>query len=145
MRDKFLVLKLDQYAGNVDEIVCVALTGYGYERYGADEATLVYNDKVAPILNEMGLEEAPLEFSLFETEYGLAPYSLDSASTNYLRLGIDSYMNVEAIREMIEIWNKAYGDSEGNLEITVELKGKSVTVKVLGFDFIEVSETRTSL
>ena len=148
MSDKFLVAKLDQYAGNVDEIVCVALTGWGAERYGEEQARKVFDVKVKPLSENPDDEysELPIEFSNFNTEYGLMPYELDSSSTNNLRIGLDSYADEDSIREMLSVWDKAYGNGEGHLSITVDgLHGKSVTVKVLGFDLVEVVEQRTTL
>ena len=148
MSDKFLVVKLDQYAGNVDEIVCVALTGWGADRYGADQARKVFDAKVKPLSEnpEDEYPEFPVEFSNFNTEYGLMPYELDSSSTNNLRIGLDSYADEYSIKQMLDIWGTAYGDGQGYLSITVDnLHNSSVTVKVLGFDLVEVIEQRTTL
>lgn len=149
MTDKFLVLKLDQYAGNVDEIVCVALTGWGFERYGCEQAREVFDKKVKPFLEDPDEEypTLPVEFCHFPTEYGHAPYGLDGFSTNNLRLGLDTYTSSpEHIQAMFDIWDKAYGDGESNLKIVVDgIHGREVTVKVLGFDLIEVQEVRTTL
>lgn len=148
MKDKFLVVKLDQYAGNVDEIVCVALTGYGADRYGEEQARKVFDGKVRPLLEDQDDEypQLPIDFMQFATEYGSMPYELDSASNNNLRLGIDSYTTKEMLDEMLDIWDKAYGNSEGCLEITVDdIHRSSVTVKILGFDLITVAENRETL
>lgn len=149
MTDKFLVLKLDQYAGNVDEIVCTALTGGGFERYGGEQARAVFQEKVKPFLEDPDEEYPmlPVEFCHFATEYGHAPYALDGFYTNNLRLGLDTYCSSsEDLRAMFDIWDRAYGDEQGNLEIVVEgIHGKSVTVKILGFDLVEVQEVRTTL
>lgn len=150
MNDKFLVVKLDQYAGNVDEIVCVALTGWGADRYGEKQAREVFNAKVKPLLADDDEDdeypEMPIEFMQFDTEYGSMPYALDSSSTNNLRLGIDTYTTEEMLQEMLDVWGKAYGDGEGHLSITVDgLHGSSVTVKVIGFDLVTMSESRTTI
>ena len=150
MNDKFLVVKLDQYAGNVDEIVCVALTGWGADRYGEKQAREVFNAKVKPLLAEDDEDdeypEMPIEFMQFDTEYGSMPYALDSSSINNLRLGIDTYTTEEMLQEMLDVWGKAYGDGEGNLTITVDdIHQESVTVKVIGFDLVTVSESRTAI
>ena len=150
MNDKFLVVKLDQYAGNVDEIVCVALTGWGADRYGEKQAREVFNARVKPLLADDDEDdeypEMPIEFMQFDTEYGSMPYALDSLSTNNLRLGIDTYTTEEMLQEMLDVWGKAYGDGEGNLTITVDdIHQESVTVKVIGFDLVTVSESRTAI
>jgi hypothetical protein len=150
MRDKFLVVKLDQYAGNVDEIVCVALTGWGAERYGEQQARKVFDAKVRPLLTDDVDEEypeLPIEFMQFATEHGSMPYELDrSSSINNLRLGIDSYTTKEMIHEMLDIWGRAYDNGEGCLEITVDdIHRSSVTVKILGFDLVTVVENRETL
>jgi hypothetical protein len=149
MNDKFLVVKLDQYAGNVDEIVCVALTGWGADRYGEEEARKVFDAKVRPLLTDDTEEEypdLPIEFYNFKTEYGLRAYELDSSSANNLRLGIDNYTTKEMIYKMFDIWDTAYGDGQGCMKITVDdLHNGSTTVKILGFDLITVVETRETL
>lgn len=146
--NKFLVVKLDQYAGNVDEIVCVALTGWGAERYGEHQARKVFDAKVRPLLDEPDEEypELPIEFMNFATEYGMHPYQVDFPANNDLRLGIDDGNTEEMICDMIDIWHKAYGNDEGHLIITVDgIHGASATVKVLGFDLIDVVENRVTL
>lgn len=147
MTTKFLVVKLDQYAGNVDEIVCVALTGSGMERYGGKQAQLVFNEKLRPLLDsDDEYAELPIDFMEFPTDHGTAPYELDGSSTNSLRFGIDDYSDIESINETIALWKLAYGQPDG--EVTIEVPGvhdKPVTVKVLGFELIEVKETRTTL
>jgi hypothetical protein len=148
MKDKFLVVKLDQYAGNVDEIVCVALTGWGSERYGQRQAREVFNAKVLPLLGDVDEEypQLPVDFMNFSTEHGSMAYELDSSSTNNLRMCIDGYTTEEMLNEMLDIWGTAYGNGEGHMEITVDnIHKRSVTVKILGFDLVTVSETRTKL
>ncbi len=150
MSNKFLVIKLDQYAGNVDEIVCVALTGWGADRYGEEQALKVFDAKVRPLLvvddEDEDYPELPIEFYNFKTEYGLKPYELDRSSINNLRLGIDSYATNEMIHEMLDIWKTAYDNGQGCMEITVDdLHGSSVTVKILGFDLVTVVENRETL
>jgi len=149
MKDKFLIVKLDQYAGNVDELVSVALTGWGAERYGREQARKVFDAKVKPLLTDDTEEEYPefpIEFMNFDTEYGSMPYALDSSSTNNLRLCVDGYTTEEMLNEMLDIWSKAYGDEQGFLSITVDgLHNRSVTVKVIGFDLVEVVENRKTL
>ena len=147
MKDKFLVVKLNQYAGNVDEIVCVALTGFGADRYGDEQAQKVFEAKVRPLLVDPEYPgQLPVEFVNFGTRYGLMPYELDSSSTNNLRLGVDRYAEIEQIHELLDIWGTAYGDGEGHMEITVDgLHDRSVTVKILGFDLITVGEIRETL
>lgn len=149
MNDKFLVVKLDQYAGNVDEIVCVALTGWGADRYGEEQARKVFDAKVRPLLTDDADEEypeLPIEFMQFSTEHGSMPYELDRSSINNLRLGLDSYATSEMLHEMLDIWGKAYGNGEGYLEITVDdIHRSSVTVKILGFDLVTVVENRETL
>ena len=148
VKNKFLIVKLDQYAGNVDEIVSVALTGWGSERYGREQARKVFDAKVRPLLKNPEDEyfQLPVEFIEFPTEYGNMLYELDSSSTNNLRVGIDHYTDEEMIKEMFAIWGKAYGDDQGSLIITVDaIHNKSVTVKILGFDLVNVIESRTVL
>lgn len=149
MKDKFLIVKLDQYAGNVDEIVSVTLTGWGAERYGREQARKVFDAKVKPLLTvdtDEEYPEFPIEFMNFDTEYGSMPYALDSSSTNNLRLCVDRYTTEEMLNEMLDIWGKAYGDGEGHLSITVDgIHNGSVTVKVIGFDLVTVSESRNKL
>jgi hypothetical protein len=149
MNDKFLVVKLDRYAGNVDEIVCVALTGFGAAaRYGIEQARKVFDAKVRPLLGDPDNEhpQLPMEFLNFDTEYGSMPYALDSSSTNNLRLCIDGYTTVKMLNETLDIWSAAYGNGEGHMEITVDdIHDKSVTVKILGFDLVTVVETRETL
>lgn len=150
MNDKYLIVKLDQYAGNVDEIVCAALTSFGADRYGEKQANKVFNEKVAPLLKKDDPErewaELPVEFMNFNTEYGLMPYELDSSSTNNLRLGIDCYTEIEQLNEMFDIWDRAYGNEDGHLVITVDgIHNCPVTVKVLGFDLVTVVEQRETL
>lgn len=155
MTNKFLVVKLDQYAGNVDEIVCVALTGWGADRYGHEQARKVFDAKVRPFLAEPEDDdddddeyypEMPIEFMKFKTEYGLMPYELDSSSTKNFRLGIDRYTEIEQIHEQLDIWDRAYGNGKGHMEITVDgLHGGPTTVKILGFDLITVGEIREKL
>jgi hypothetical protein len=148
MKDKFLVVKLDQYAGNVDEIVCVALTGWGAERYGAEQARKVFDAKVRPLLSDVDEEypELPIEFMNFDTEYGSSPYALDSSSINNLRMCIDGYASEEMVHEMLDIWGTAYGNGEGFMEITVDgIHKGSVTVKIIGFDLVTVVENRRTL
>ena len=152
MKDKFLVVKLDQYAGNVDEIVCVALTGWGAERYGQRQAREVFNAKVRPLLakpeddDDEEYPEMPIEFMNFSTEHGSMAYELDSSSTNNLRMCIDGYTTEEMLNEMRDIWGTAYGNGEGHMEITVDnIHKRSVTVKILGFDLVTVVENRETL
>lgn len=144
--EKRLVVKLDQYAGNVDELVSVALTGFGNDRYGAKEAKKIYKEKVAPLVNE---DEFPLDFYDFATEYGDSMYELDTNCDN-LRLGIDWVSNISDIDEAISIWEKAYMNAEGVIEISIPMsdhKGgfKNKVIKILGFDLIEIKEERTTL
>lgn len=149
MSEKFLVVKLDQYAGNVDEIVSVALTGVGADRYGDKQAQKVFDAKMKPLLDkseDYDEYNLPVEFSVFSTEYGYMPYALDNSSTNNLRFGIDSYTTDEDVEELLEIWERAYGDDDLNLVITVEdIHGKTVTVKVLGLDVVETIEQRHTI
>lgn len=148
VKNKFLIVKLDQYAGNVDEIVSVALTGWGAERYGEKQARKVFDAKVRPLLKNPEDEyfQLPVEFIEFPTKYGNMLYELDSSSTNNLRVCIDHYTDEEMIKEMFDIWDKAYGDGQGSLIITVDaIHNKSVTVKILGFDLVNVIEPRTVL
>lgn len=148
MKDKFLVVKLDQYAGNVDEIVCVALTGYGGFGHGRAQARKVFDAKVRPLLEDQDDEypQLPIDFMEFSTEYGSKPYELDSSSTNNLRMCIDGYSTDAMINEMLAIWEQAYSADDGNLVITVDdIHRSSVTVKILGFDLVEISEKRTTL
>lgn len=148
MKDRFLIVKLDQYAGNVDEIVCAALTGRGADRYGEEQAQKVFKEKVLPLLGDVDPEwpDFPVEFSDFNTEYGLMPYELDSSSTNNLRLCIDCDTDMQELHRMLDIWSKAYDNGEGCMEITVEdLHNGSVTVKVLGFDLVTTVEQRETL
>jgi hypothetical protein len=154
MKDKFLVVKLDQYAGNVDEIVCAALTGWGADRYGHEQARKVFDAKVRPLLTKSEDDddedneypEMPIEFMNFDTEYGSMPYALDSSSTNNLRLCVDGYTTKEMLHDMLDVWGTAYGNGEGHMEITVDgIHGGSVTVKIVGFDLVIVSESRTRL
>jgi hypothetical protein len=148
MKDKFLVVKLDQYAGNFDEIVCVALTGFGSERYGSEQARKVFDAKVLPLLRGSDNEypQLPMDFFNFDTEYGSMPYALDSSSTNNLRLCIDGYATDKMLNEMLDIWSAAYGNGEGHMEITVDdIHSKSVTVKIIGFDLVTVIETRETV
>lgn len=148
MKDKFLVVKLDRYAGNVDEVVCVALTGCGADRFGALAGRKLFDTKVRPLLEDPDDEypQLPVEFMNFDTEYGSMPYSLDSSSTNNLRLCIDGYTTNEMLKQMLDIWTAAYGTGEGHMEITVDdILNKSVTVNILGFDLITVVENRKIL
>lgn len=143
MTNKFLVVKLDQYAGNVDELVSAALTGYGSDRYGEKQAAAVFKEKVVPLLEN---KRFPLGFRTFNTEYGSMPYEVDFPRENNLRLGIDSNASKESIEKAISIWDKAYGDDEGKLVISVDnIHNQTVTIKVLGFDLIEVKEIWTTI
>jgi hypothetical protein len=145
--NKFLVIKLDQYAGNVDEIVSVALTGYGNERYGAKQAMKAFNTHVRPLLSEPHEEycDLPIEFSNFNTEHGSSMYNLDSASTDSLRLCIDEYTTTEMLEEMFAIWTKAYGTEDGTLRISVDADYSPKEVKILGFELVTVTEFREVL
>ena len=147
MNEKYLIVKLDKYAGNVDEIICVALTGCGALRYGFEQAQKVFKEKVCPLLVDPEYPgQLPVEFMNFNTKYGSMPYELDSSSTNNLRLGIDSHTEIEQIHELLDIWGIAYGDGEGHMEITVDdLHDRSVTVKILGFDLVTVREDSEKL
>ena len=147
MANKFLVLKLDRYAGNVDELVCTALTGYGADRYGEKQARKVFDAKVLPLLkSDSEYPELPVEFVNFKTEYGMMPYELDSSYTNNLRLGLDEYTNDAMIEDMLDIWDLAYSDGQGNLVITVDgIHDKSVTTKIIGYDLVKIGETRKIL
>lgn len=148
MTKKFLIVRLDQYAGNVDEIVCVALTGWGAHRYGESQARKVFDTKVKQLLEDRDDEypDLPVEFCQFETEYGLMPYSLDEYYTNNLKLAIDNYTEQEQLQEMIELWKRAYGDENGNISISVSgIHDSDVTVNVLGFDLVEYTQTRRIL
>jgi len=147
---KFLVVKLDQYAGNVDELVCVALTGFGSERYGAEQARAVFDIKVKPLLTDPDEDypELPVGFMDFNTEYGAMAYELDNLSTNNLRLGLDKYATEESLGKMMDIWEEAYGDGTGCLKIVITGLYSDVRptiIKVLGFDLITTSEDRTKL
>ena len=146
MSNKFLVVKLDQYAGNVDELVCVALTGWGADRYGHEQARVVFDNKVKPLLDAPDDEypDLPVEFMQFATEYGEMPYQLDDVSScDNLRLGVDPLTTDDMLDEMLAVWDQAYGDGNGNLVITVEdeFDGET-TIKILGFELIEVVENR---
>jgi len=148
MNEKFLIVKLDQYAGNVDEITCVALTGSGSDRYGSMQAREVFDAKIRPLLAEPDDEyvELPIEFMSFNTDYGTMPYSLDWSSTNNLRLGIDEHTTEEDIADMFKVWRAAYGNAEGHLEIVVPgIHNKTKTVKILGFDLVILIERRVEL
>lgn len=148
MKDKYLIVKLDQYAGNVDEIVCVALTGFGAERYGREQARKVFNEKVLPLLGDVDPEwpELPVEFMEFNTDFGSMPYALDSSSTNNLRMAMYGYTDMDQLNELLDIWKRAYGDDNGTMTITVDgLHNGSVTVKILGFDLVTVTENRETL
>lgn len=147
MNDQYLIVKLDQYAGNVDELVCAALTGWGNDRYGSVQAKKLFNEKVLPLLDpEDEYADLPVEFCEFATEYGNSAYALDTASTNNLKLGLYSCTETKELIEMIDIWYKAYGNSDGQLEIRVDnIHGKTVIVKILGFDLVEVVENRFKL
>lgn len=148
MEDKFLVVKLDKYAGNVDELVSVALTGFGAERYGGEQARKVFDSKVRPLLEDPDDEypQLPMDFMNFDTEYGSMPYALDSSSTDNLRMCIDVYTTEEMLNEMLDIWGTAYGSGEGQMVITVDdIHDKSVTVKILGFDLVTSVENRKTL
>lgn len=143
--NKFLVVKLDQYAGNVDELVCVALTGWGADRYGHEQARAVFDNKVKPLLDGPDDEypDLPVEFFEFNTDHGTMPYELDSAYSNSLRLCIDSHTTNTMLDEMLDIWERAYGNDDGALTITVDdIHSRQVEVKVLGFDLVEVVENR---
>ena len=156
MTEKRLVIKLDQYAGNVDEITCVALLGFGEDRYGDKQARELYEEKVLPIISkdpeydpEYG--DFPLDTVSFNTEYGSMSYELDT-DANALRIGLDRYCTLEDIHNAISIWKQAYGNDAGEIEINVLFEDKynsgkdeTVTVKVLGFDLIEIKEFRTEL
>ena len=144
---KFLVIKLDQYAGNVDEIVSVALTGYGNDRYGAKQARKTFNTHIRPLLSEPEDEycDLPIEFYNFNTEHGSSMYDLDSASTDSLRLCIDDYTTHEMLEEMFIIWAKAYGNEDGTMSISVDAEHFPEEVKVLGFELVTVTESREVL
>jgi hypothetical protein len=145
--NKFLVIKLDQYAGDVDEIVSVALTGYGNDRYGSEQARKTFNAAVRPLLSEPHKEYCylPIEFSNFNTEHGSSMYDLDSASTDSLRLCLDKYTTAEMLEEMFAIWTKAYGNEDGTLSISVDDDYYPDVVKVIGFELITVREFREVL
>lgn len=147
MNEKYLIVKLDQYAGDVDEIVCVALTGFGNDRYGSVQARKLFDAKVLPLLNTYDKSQKfPFGFYEFPTEYGMSSYDLDSESTDNLRLMLDERSTPEKIASMLDIWDKAYRTDEGHLEIVVEdIHDKTVTVRILGFDLVEVVETRHKL
>lgn len=143
-----MVVKLDQYAGNVDEIVCVALTGNGADRYGANQARNVFDAMVKPLLENPDDEYPylPIEFYEFNTEYGSMPYEIEFPSANNIRLAIDDNSNENSIQKMLDIWDKAYGDGNGNLIIEVGgIHNEFVVVKVIGFDLIEVVEQRKKI
>ena len=153
MTERRLVIKLDQYAGNVDELVCVALLGYGNGRYGEEEARKVYDEKVVPVMPKDEYDDFPLETYSFNTKYGSSAYELDT-DINAMRIGIDNYVSMEDIMEDIQsaisIWKKAYANSDGVIEINILFKNeyysgedRITTVKVLGFDLIEIKEYRT--
>lgn len=143
MNKKFLVVKLDQYAGNVDEIVSVALTGCGRMRHGYEEAEVLFNEKMVPLLGGGKYPELPVSFMEFGTEYGDSPYELDDSGVNNLRLGIDDYTQMSDLKEMIAVWKQAYGLEDGTLEIKVEFaEDKASTIKVLGFNFVSYIEKR---
>jgi hypothetical protein len=144
MTEKRLVIKLDQYAGNVDELVCVALIGVGNERYGSIEARKVYEEKVVPHTPQNEYDDFPLETCLFNTEYGLSSYELDSDSNNMI-IGLDGYCTDKDITDAISIWKKAYGNDKGELVIEVPFVGSVSVVKIIGFDLIEIKEIRTTI
>jgi hypothetical protein len=132
---KYLVLELDQYAGNVDELVSVALTGCGADRYGCEQALITYNNRLAPLVGYL-----PIEFCMFATEYGESFYCLDHSDVNKLRFCIDSEHSIEEIQSLISIWEKAYGNS---LEIVVEnYHDKTVKIKIIGVELVISTETR---
>lgn len=140
MDKQFLVIKLDCYAGNVDEAVCVALTGYGANRYGAEQARAIFEEKVLSLVAE---DQLPVQFIDFNTEYGSMPYSLDTISTYNLRLGIDEYTEKEDIIKMINLWKQAYGE---NIVISLPALHKGTfVVRILGFDLVKVVEQREPL
>lgn len=146
MNNKYLIVKLDQYAGNVDEIVCVALTGSGNDRYGSMQAKKLFDAKVRPLLNtdsDYPYPKLPIGFYEFATEYGMSSYELDSEDSLRMKIDNSAYKNIV---EMLDIWDKAYRTDEGHLEIVVEgIHNETVTVRILGFELVEVVETRQKL
>lgn len=149
MKPNHLVVKLDQYAGNVDEIVCVALTGHGIGRYGYEEARVVFDTKVKPLLSadpDDEYSDLPVEFYHMDTSYGSSPYRLDDKSTDNLALGIDRDTTIEQLNEMIDIWNKAFTNENGEFVIEVEYEDdRTSVVKVLGFDLVTFTPFRVIL
>lgn len=135
IEEKRLIVKLDQYAGNVDEIVCTALLGIGEDRYGHAQAYTVYKNSVEPLLTD---DELPIDFSSFGTEYGHMLYSLDCLCDN-LQIGISCFTTNEEIKEAICLWKQAYPSEEKGVELHIEVPGihdQTVVVKVLGFEVL---------
>lgn len=142
-----LVVKLDQYAGNVDEVVCQSLINMGMGRHGSEEGERLFKENVEPLCDDGYL---PAEFSEFLTDYGSSPYSLDDLDCNSLNFGV--FTDEKSITETIDVWKRAYGQGNLPLELTYNVRDYSTpdgtkehTVKILGFGLIEIKEIRKPL
>ena len=74
------------YAGNIDEVVSVSLTGLGKDRHGYVQGARNFHN--------FGLEDLTIDmFTYFNDEYGSSVYCLGETNTNYLRLKLDEYID----------------------------------------------------
>lgn len=145
VEEKRLIIKLDQYAGNVDEIVCTSLLGVGEDRYGYKQACTVYKNRVEPLLAD---DWFPIDLHSLSTEYGHVLYTLDSDCNN-LQIGIGCFTDDEAIKEAICLWRQAYPSKEKGVELHIEvpdIHGQAVVViKVLGFQILTYTPHRRDI
>lgn len=104
------------YAGNIDEIVSVSLTGMSeHERYGYEQGLKNFHD--------LGMEDLTVDlFSGFYGEHGWRTYCVDFANPNHLRMKLSEDFDDEAqmlewflpwvnrIKEVTITGNEPYGD-----------------------------------
>lgn len=134
-----VLLLLDQYAGNVDELVCSALTNRACGRHGEVDGRLMYREKVLPHITE---DLQDFEWSNEPVdEYGLMPYALGDDNTNSLKLFFDGY-SADDIDAFIDIWKLAYLE-DGVIQLKyMTLSNKECVVKILRVDVVEVVSTK---
>lgn len=146
MNEYRLSIKLDRYAGNVDEFVSCALTGSGNERYDDNGGEELFKQKVEPLLVTEDTDyideypELPVPLCNFPTEYGMSAYSLDyrNNNTNSLLIGL---AGTYGLKETVAIWKKAFPVINNQ----IHLNGKKYTVKILNFTLVTIRQDRVGL
>lgn len=124
-----LIVRTDQYTGNIDTFLCGALFGIDDDRYGGAHGVMIYEENISEedrLLLCEAVESRPNE------DYGLTLYKINDDlrdGYNSLEFGIESYA-VDDIPAMVEMWRRAYG---GEITYRDDITKKDNTIKLLGF------------